>query len=358
MSDRDPVAAPAPAPAAVPASAAVDPGQSPFDARRQRKWFAMGLGIGLVFLWLALRHADFAASWAVLRDVRGGWTVAVLVAGFAFMLVKTLRWSLLLHPVMAVDFGFLQRMVFVGTAANLVVAHTGELLRATTVARRGGGAPSAVLATIAIERIFDFVALLVLISVALVLDPRVSPLLWSAGAVSLAFIAVGLAVVFAFLSPSPRLARAGNAMLGRLPQRPRDWIAYQLRRGVEGLGALRRPLAMLQVLALSVLQWSCIVAAVWASAMAVGVEIAISGAIAVFVLTVIGLTLPSSPAQLGTTQLAYVVGFELVGATGTSAFAASLVYTCFVVVVMMLVGAAYWIVPQLAVLLGARRNEA
>ncbi len=61
-----------------------------------------------------------------------------------------------------------------------------------------------------------------------------------------------------------------------------------------------------------------------------------------FVLTVIGLTLPSSPAQLGTTQLAFVVGLELVGAGAASAFAASLVYTCFVVVTMMVLGALCW----------------
>ena len=67
-----------------------------------------------------------------------------------------------------------------------------------------------------------------------------------------------------------------------------------------------------------------------------------SGAIAVCVLTVSGLTLPAAPAQLGTTQLAFVVGFELVGAAAAPAFAASLVYTAAVVVMMMAVGAVCW----------------
>ena len=136
--------------------------------------------------------------------------------------------------------------------------------------------------------------------------------------------------------------RWGSAVLGQLPPRPRQWIVHQLQRGVSGLGALREPATVIRCILLSVLQWSCIVGAVAASAWAVGAPIPVSGAIAVFVLTVIGLTLPSSPAQLGTTQLAFVVGFELVGAAAAPAFAASLVYTAAVVVMMMAVGAVCW----------------
>ena len=306
------------------------------------KWVAAGIAFGMLFLWLALREADFAASWQVLRNVHPGWTLAVLGGGLAFMAVKTWRWSIILRPLMTSRFGPLHRAVYIGTAANLVVAHTGEILRATLLARKEREASSAVLATIAIERILDFVALVVLTGAALLLDPRVSPLLWSAGLISFAFVVVGLLGVLAFLYPRPRLQRWGNALLMVLPQRPRAWVVHQLQRGVSGLGSLRDPGTIVKVVVLSVLQWSCIVAAVGASALAVGVAIPVSGAIAVFVLTVIGLTLPSSPAQLGTTQLAFVVGLELVGAGAASAFAASLVYSCFVVVTMMILGAVCW----------------
>lgn len=306
------------------------------------KWIVAGIGIGLAFLWLAMRQADFGASWQVLRGVHAGWTLAVFAAGAAFMAVKSWRWSIILRPVLPIGFNRLHQAVYIGTAANLVVAHSGEILRATLVARQQRAASSAILATIAIERILDFIALVLLTGVALLLDERVSPLLWSAGLISLAFVAVGLLGVLAFLYPGPRLQRWGNGLLGLLPEKPQRWIANQLLRGVAGLRSLQDPVAVVKVIALSLLQWSCIVAAVAASAMAVDVAIPLSGAIAVFVLTVIGLTLPSSPAQLGTTQLAFVIGLELVGANAASAFAASLVYTCFVVVAMMVLGAICW----------------
>ncbi|MGE3926723.1 MAG: lysylphosphatidylglycerol synthase transmembrane domain-containing protein [Lautropia sp.] len=314
-------------------------GESPAP---QRRWLFAGLAIGLVFLWLALRQADLGATWQVLRQVHPGWALAVFAGGTAFMFVKAWRWAIILRHLARPDYGTLARSVYIGTAANLVVAHTGELIRARMIARRVAAPWSAVLATVAIERIFDFIALIILTAVALVLDPRVSPLLWTAGLVSLGFVAIGLSVVLALLRPHPRLQRIGIALLRWIPERPRGWLLRALERGVAGLQALEQPSVVLWAVALSLLQWSCIVAAVAFSTLAVGVAIPVSGAIAVFVLTVIGLTLPSSPAQLGTTQLAFVVGLELIGGSAVSAFAASMVYTVFAVVTMMVLGALLW----------------
>ena len=308
----------------------------------QTKWRLVGLSVGLVFLWVALRGADLDSAWEVLRHLHLGWTKAVLVSACLFMLIKTLRWKIVLRPLLRAPLGLISRTVYVGTAANLIVPHSGEVLRASLLARKEGVAASAVLATIALERMLDFFALVVLTAVTLLIDPRVSPLLWSAGLLSLAFVVVGLLVVTMFMRPRPIFQRWGQAALRLVPARQRQWVEHQVRRGVAGLASLNDPVVVFKLIALSVLQWACIVAAIWACARAAGVTIPVSGAIAVFVLTVIGLTLPSSPAQLGTIQLAFVAGLELVGADAANAFAASVVYTVFVNLAMMLIGGACW----------------
>lgn len=314
--------------------------------RGRTRWMLAGLAIGLVFLWLAFREADFQASWSALTQANPLWAFVAFVGGAGFMAQKTQRWGVILRPMIQPGFHTLHRAVYIGTAANLVVAHTGEILRASLVARKSQAAGSAVLATVAVERILDFAALLVLTGVALVWDPGMSPLLLTAGLLSLGFVLVGVLGVIAFLNPTPLSRRLGMMVLRPLPSRLREWVVRQLQRGVAGLGVLTEPSVILKLLALSVLQWSWIVVAVWASAQAIGVMVPVPAAIAVFVLTVIGLTLPSSPAQLGTTQLAFVVGLELAGATAATAFAASLVYTVCVVVAMMVIGAGCWIVSD------------
>ena len=302
-----------------------------------------GLAIGLVFLWLALLDADLAATWQALRRIEWVWACVTFAAGVGFMAVKTWRWSRILGPFVTPGFGTLHSAVYIGTAANLMIAHTGEILRSTLLARRQQVAASAVLASVAVERVFDFIALLVVLGLALVWDPGVSPILMSAGLVTLGFVAVGLVGLLAFLNPTPSLRRAGNTLLGLFPDRARGWIVGQLEHGLAGLASMRNAGLVLQALALSLLQWAFIVAAVWASARAVGLSVPVPGAIAVFVLTVIGLTLPSSPAQVGTTQLAFVAGLQVFGVAPAAAFAASWVYTCFVVVAMMLLGALCWV---------------
>jgi hypothetical protein len=65
-------------------------------------------------------------------------------------------------------------------------------------------------------------------------------------------------------------------------------------------------------------------------------------AVTVWMLMVIGLTLPSSPAQLGTTQLAFTLGLFLALNETEVPFAASVVYTCCVNIPYMIIGAVYW----------------
>ena len=78
------------------------------------------------------------------------------------------------------------------------------------------------------------------------------------------------------------------------------------------------------------LQWGCIVAAITCSVAALGFNTSLTQAVQVQVLMVAGLTLPSSPAQLGTTQLAETLSLSLSDAEAAVAFSASLIYTPYV----------------------------
>ena len=98
---------------------------------------------------------------------------------------------------------------------------------------------------------------------------------------------------------------------------------------------------MLLAVVLSVLQWSLIVAAIWFSALAAGEAVGLVAATAIFVLIVLGLSLPNSPMQVGTTQLAFTVGFSAGGHSAAPAIAASVVYTLFLILPVMIAGGIY-----------------
>lgn len=311
----------------------------PTPLTSQARWTVLGLVVGAAFFWVALRSISPAQALNVLRQASWPELVATWLAGVAFMGFKGVRWALLLRPVAHVQTGLLHRVLYMGAAANLVLAHTGEMLRASLLARHTGASASAILATVAVERVFDFAALAVLSALAIAVDPHVSPQLSLAGGLALAIVLAGVLGAYLLLRASPGMVRLGSALLAPLPVRARDWLFDQMRRGRVGLAPLLNPAMAARAGVLSLLQWACVVAAIWASCAAVGSPAPLTGAVATFVLMVIGLTLPSPPAQLGTTQLAFVVGLGLVGVSPGPAVAASLIYTGLMVLPVMLIGA-------------------
>lgn len=307
------------------------------------RWITLGALLGLAFLWAALRGVDLGAVRVVLESVQVGATLATLAAALGFMLCKALRWSILLRPLARVQFGYLHSATYIGSAANLIVAHSGEIVRAMLVGRRAAVAPSAVLATIGIERLFDFVAMLVMLGLVLAIDRHLAGALTAAGLFALAAVVVGIAAMLALLRPTPATSALGQALLRLLPGAWRAWTLAQVRRSRAGLAPISDPATALLSFAVSIVQWGCIVAAVSSSVAAVGLAVTLSAAVGVFVLLMVGLTLPTAPAQLGTTQLAFAAGLALTGTGAEAAFAASVVYTCAVVVPVVILGALCWL---------------
>ena len=306
-----------------------------------------GLVLGLVFLWLAANRADLRGAIAELREADLLASCLVLLAALLFMMLKTLRWWLILKPVAHVRFSLLHRLVYVGTAANIVIPHSGELIRSTQLARSHANPlfSGTVLGTVAVERLLDFAALALLAALAVVVEPRASRWLWTAGLLGLGLLVAGVAIVVALLDPNTPLKKIGRWGINWLPLHLGQRLQHHIYRGLQGLGTLRSPRRLVAAVVLSVLQWSMVVLAVWISCLAVGVSVTLSAAITVFALTVIGLTLPSAPGQVGTTQLAFVAGLKLASANPDMALAASLVYNLWFVSASMLIGGALWLRP-------------
>ncbi len=311
-----------------------------------RKWLIGGLLVGGLFLALSLRGLTFVDVLSALRAVRPLPAAMAILATLGFMLLKAWRWSVILRPEIRAPLSLLHGAVYMGSAANLAIVHSGELLRAMLIGRRVHAAPSAVLASIGIERVFDMIAVLTMVAVVLLFDARLPDALAAAAVIAGGLVAASVLVMALLLAPD----RLGTTLRRRLaillPARMRGWVIGEVKRGLAGLGAVRRPVALLEIYLLSLLQWGCIVAAVWLSVASVGHPVTIAAAISVWVLMVVGLTLPSSPAQLGTTQLAFTVGLALTVAHDEVAFAASLVYTATVNVPIMVIGTALWLVTE------------
>lgn len=319
------------------------------DARPRRARLALrvtSILLGLLFLWLAASRADLGAAIRAVSHAGLADSVVVVLTAMAFMALKSLRWWLILRPIARVQFGALHRLVYIGTAANIVIPHSGELIRSTQLARQHPDPlfSGTVLGTVAVERLLDFAALALLAALAVIVDPRASTWLWTAGLVSLGLVLFGVGLIAALLDPDTPLKRIGRWATRWLSERAAQRLHHHIYRGLEGLDTLRTPRRLLTALVLSLAQWSMVVLAVWASCRAMDVGISMTAAISVFVLSVIGLTLPSAPGQVGTTQLAFVAGLNLSdGGDPSLALAASIIYNVWFVIATMMIGGVLWL---------------
>jgi uncharacterized protein (TIRG00374 family) len=237
-----------------------------------------------------------------------------------------------------VRFRILHRAVYSGLAVNYLLSHAGEFLRAALVAREYRVPFSAVLASVIVERVLDFMALLLLIAILVILVPDLPDMVQVAAAIVAATVLIASVGLYLVVDAPDWLIRLGTLISRPLPEKVTQWGKYQIQKSRLGLAAIKEWRVMVRALSLSVLQWSFIVAAIWCSAVSVQAEVSVLTASVTFLLIVVGLMLPNSPMQLGTTQIAFVIGFGIDGNLATNALAASVIYTVFLILPVMLIG--------------------
>jgi uncharacterized protein (TIRG00374 family) len=300
-----------------------------------------GLAFGALFLYLSVGAVSIEQVTILVRASSPRDMALAVVCAVLFMALKTLRWRELIAPSTSVEFTRLHSIVYAGTAVNLVVSHIGELFRAHTMNRVYAVPTSAALATIALERLFDILAVLLLLTLFLATSGRDVPdVLAAAAEVGLAMCLGATAALIIALVWSEACARLLDRVSRLLPQSAHAWVNRQFSQWVAGLDVVRNPRVLVRVIALSTLQWSTIAAGIWLSAHAVGAYIEWPAALALLTLLIVGLSLPTAPVYVGTTQFAFTVGLHIFSIDAARAFAGSLVYTMFVVMPMFLVGAA------------------
>jgi uncharacterized protein (TIRG00374 family) len=304
----------------------------------RRTILILGALLGSLFLYLAVRKVDWPTLIATLSHAHPGYVGLGLLSMLAFFGVKAWRWRYLIHPFAQATTRELLPPVLAGLAGNYVFPHVGEVARAVLASQRVKAPVSALLASVAIERIFDFLAILVIVLAVLEPVGRMSAEIQAASYVVGALCAGIFAAVVLFLFRTEACLRFAKRLLSLVSERLSTGVLTHLRAASAGLGAIARPRIFVPIFLLSVLQWMLIVASMTCSLKAVHAPVTLAGAASAMLWNVIGLTLPAAPGHVGTVQLAFVIGLTPFGVTHADAFAGSVIYNCLAVVPSMILG--------------------
>ena len=294
---------------------------------KDRVLLALGVALSGLFLWLALSATDLPGLADALARTNGLWVLGFLGLYAAFFVLKAMRWRLLLLPLRDTTARELGGAVMVGAMANnLLPAQLGELVRMAFLAKRLDLAGAKVLATIALERMLDFLAVLLFLSLALLTSEDTPDVLvtagWFVGGAGVAIL--GCAVLW--VGWTERVTAVVRRLAALLPGGLGARIAAELEHSAEGLAALRQPRLVAGAAALSVVQWACMSLGTAATVAAVGVSVPFAAGFVIVAVTVAGLVLPSSPGYVGTTQLCFALALAPFDVSSDDAVAASIVF--------------------------------
>jgi uncharacterized protein (TIRG00374 family) len=290
----------------------------------------------LVMLVLFARRVDWQATWQTMRTASLPLIVAAAAVNLASIMLKAVRWWVFLRPVGAASLPLAMRATFAGAGLNnVLVANGGEAARVVFVSRAAHVASAKVLATLALERLFELVGYVVLLSLAatfLRLPPsieRVKP-----------FAIVALVLMAALLV---WLMRRPDVIESVVLPRPDTWhgrVRAYGSRFVQTIGQVSSGPRFVAALLLSVGAWALQVVTYQLTARAAHLPMTTVATIAALLAVNLGFALRATPGNVGLFQAAYAATAAAFGMDQNQAIAVAFLIQAQQILPVTLIGIA------------------
>lgn len=277
--------------------------------RTQVVRWAFGLGVMALSVWLLAQELDWVQVLGALSGGNYGWVMVGILAIVGTFFVRVWRWQALLWrsglrlwPAMTA--------LLVGQVANLILPmRGGDLVRAAWVRPEPGTGASEALGSVALEKVWDLLALLLCGLLLLTLVPLpgwFSRSTWGTAAI----LAVGGVVLWAGLRWQETLFRWVARVLALFPAGWDKALLPRLQRLAEGLTSIQNANASFRAFAWTIVTWLLGWVANWAVMQAFGVP---STMAALFLLAalMVGNAVVPTPARLGVFEGICVVALGL-----------------------------------------------
>lgn len=269
---------------------------------KKRLSIALGAAVSLGFLYLAFRSVDRDIFLRSFSSADSRWFLPLAVLVISDLLIRGLKWKLLLAPLTRAGFYDCFRLQAIGLALNNVLPfRLGELARAAFAANIFRLPVLTIISTIVVERVLDLLVIVGLFLAAAALGgmgdsvSQYAHLFWAGlGGIVLA---VGLLVFAEEVAESPFLRR----FFHRFPS-----LEKAFRQAALGARALHRPRAALAVLLLGLLQWSLSILNIYFAARAFGMEglITFTRGVMLLFTSAAAASVPGVPGYFGNTEYA------------------------------------------------------
>jgi uncharacterized protein (TIRG00374 family) len=290
----------------------------------------------LVMLVLFARKVNWHDTWQGIRTASLPLLLAAALLNIASIVVKAVRWWVFLRPIGATSFWLALKATFAGAGLNnVLVANGGEAARVVFVARSAHVPSATVLATLALERLFELVGYVILLALAATFLElptsleRVKP------------FAVGvLALMLALLV---WLLRRPDLVESTVGPRPASWHGRVREYGgrvIRTIGQVSSGPRFTAAVLLSVLAWALQVATYQLTARAAHLPMNLVATVAALLAVNLGFALRATPGNVGVFQAAYAATAAAFGMDREQAIAVAFLIQAQQIIPVTLLGVA------------------
>jgi uncharacterized protein (TIRG00374 family) len=278
----------------------------------------------LIFLVLFARTINWHAAWNSMRHASLPLLAAAIGVNILSVLIKGVRWWLFLRPIGIKSLPLAIRATIAGAGLNnVLVANGGDAARVVFVSRVSGVPSSTVLASMALEKLFDpigFVMLLVFGVLAFELPPQFEA--WKIPA-EITLAAIVLLLVF-FVYATRNIKPEHVPERRAKPRTFRGKVVAYFKSFGQTAGRLATGPRFLAAMVLSLLSWGCQLWCFDLAASAAHVPIPLAGSLACLLGINVGLIIRATPGNVGFFQFVYALMAEQFGVPRNDAIAISL----------------------------------
>lgn len=256
--------------------------------------------VGLV---LFARKVNWHTTWENIKDADRMTLVLAALVNLASLALKGVRWWVFLRPVGAPSIWLALKATFAGAGLNnILVANGGEAARVVFVARSAHVPSAKVLATLALERMFELIGYILMLALSvsfLQLPPsieRMRPVAWAALA--------GVILLLIFLVRRPERAElpAAETVMGW-----RARFGAYMKRFMHTIGGISTGPRFISATLLSLAVWALQVWTYSLTARAAHFNLPLVGTVAAILAVNLGFAVRATPGNVGLFQAAYAL---------------------------------------------------
>ncbi|MGA2525315.1 MAG: lysylphosphatidylglycerol synthase transmembrane domain-containing protein [Smithellaceae bacterium] len=307
------------------------------------KKLLFGVVLGIVLIYFSVRGINFNETISHLKKIHLGYAALSLFFIVLMQTLRSYRWGVILQPLEKISQFTLFAVSCVGfLAIASIPARLGELARPFLISRKSSIKMSSGLGTVAIERVLDFLAILIITILMLFVFWQKLPLEMIISAVL--FFIITLIMIFFTLSLVWRREKAVIVIqwfVRKLPGKIADKMDPVIHHFIDGFEVIKNVKMLLYLFFLSAVVWLVDVAAIYALLFAFGFNLPVLAAFVVMVILIAGIAIPTAPGFIGNWHYACILGLSLFGVAKPEAFSFALVYHFMSMAVVIVLGVIF-----------------